>query len=85
GAGAVAALPGLSVRKDPKLGNIVVDKRGMTVYRFKKDSAWPMKSACTGACLDKWPVLAPVAKSDTAGIIKKGFVTFNRPDGLKQQ
>ncbi|WP_329126501.1 SCO0930 family lipoprotein [Streptomyces sp. NBC_01465] len=82
---AVAALPGLSVRKDPKLGDIVVDRRGMTVYRFKKDSAWPMKSACTGACLDKWPVVAPVAKSDTAGIIKKGFVTFNRPDGLKQQ
>jgi predicted lipoprotein with Yx(FWY)xxD motif len=82
---AVAALKGLSVRKDAKLGNIVVDKRGMTVYRFKKDSAWPMKSACTGACLDRWPVVAPVAKSDTAGIIKKGFVTFNRPDGLKQQ
>ncbi|MDX3855825.1 SCO0930 family lipoprotein [Streptomyces sp. AK02-01A] len=78
-------LPGLSVRKDPKLGDIVVDSRGMTVYRFKKDSAWPMKSACTGACLEKWPVVAPVEKNDTEGIIKKGFVTFDRPDGIKQQ
>ncbi|MFD9033493.1 SCO0930 family lipoprotein [Streptomyces sp. NPDC059567] len=76
---------GLSVRKDPKLGDIVVDSEGMTVYRFKKDSAWPMKTACTGACLEKWPVVAPVEKNDTKGITKKGFVTFNRPDGIKQQ
>lgn len=46
--GEQADLAGLSVRKGPKLGDIVVDKRGMTVYRFKKDTAWPMKSACTG-------------------------------------
>ncbi|MBT2443805.1 hypothetical protein J7E93_27645 [Streptomyces sp. ISL-36] len=76
---------GLSVRKDPKLGDIVVDSRGMTVYRFKKDSAWPMKTACVGACLEKWPVVAPVDKNDTEGITTKGFVTFNRPDGIKQQ
>ena len=41
---AAADLAGLSVRKDPKLGEIIVDKNGMTVYRFKKDTAWPMKS-----------------------------------------
>lgn len=76
---------GLSTRKDPKLGEIVVDKNGMTVYRFTKDSAWPMKSACTGACLEKWPVVPPVAKNDTKGILKKGFVIFDRPDGQRQQ
>ncbi|MFC9606805.1 SCO0930 family lipoprotein [Streptomyces niveus] len=80
-----ADLAGLSVRKDPKLGEIVVDAKGMTVYRFKKDTAWPMTTACTGACLEKWPVVAPVDKNDTEGIIKKGFVTFDRPDGIKQQ
>ncbi|MGW6460928.1 SCO0930 family lipoprotein [Streptomyces sp. NPDC055078] len=80
-----ADLAGLSTRKDPKLGEIVVDKNGMTVYRFMKDSAWPMKTACTGDCLKKWPVVAPVDKNDTKGILKKGFVTFNRPDGIKQQ
>ncbi|WP_167151969.1 SCO0930 family lipoprotein [Streptomyces sp. MBT27] len=80
-----AALPGLSVRKDAKLGDVIVDARGMTVYRFKKDSAWPMKSACTGACLQKWPAVAPVGKNDTKGIALKGFVTFDRPDGVKQQ
>ncbi|MGW8331823.1 SCO0930 family lipoprotein [Streptomyces sp. NPDC055897] len=80
-----AAMPGLSVRKDAKLGDVIVDARGMTVYRFKKDSAWPMKSACTGACLQKWPAVAPVGKNDTKGIALKGFVTFDRPDGVKQQ
>ncbi|MET9514652.1 SCO0930 family lipoprotein [Streptomyces sp. NPDC002994] len=80
-----ADLAGMSVRKDAKLGDVVVDSNGMTVYRFKKDSAWPMKTACTGACLDKWPVVPPVEKNDTEGILKKGFVTFDRPDGIKQQ
>ncbi|MFD5100817.1 SCO0930 family lipoprotein [Streptomyces albidochromogenes] len=78
-------LAGMSVRKDPKLGDIVVDSKGMTVYRFEKDSAWPMKTACTGACLEKWPVVPPVEKNDTEGILKKGFVVFDRPDGIKQQ
>ncbi|MFB8026928.1 SCO0930 family lipoprotein [Streptomyces sp. NPDC056465] len=87
GASAVdeAGLAGLSVRKDPELGDVVVDKRGMTVYRFKKDSAWPMKSACTGDCLKKWPVVPPVKKNEVAGVTTKGFVTFNRPDGIQQQ
>lgn len=80
-----ADLAGLSVRKDPKLGEIVVDKRGMTVYRFKKDSAWPMKTACTGECLKKWPVVSPVSKNDVEGVTTKGFTTFDRPDGIKQQ
>lgn len=83
--GEAADLAGLSVRKDPKLGEIVVDKNGMTVYRFMKDSAWPMKTACTGECLEKWPVVEPVDKNDIEGILEKGFVTFDRPDGIKQQ
>ncbi|WP_329140307.1 SCO0930 family lipoprotein [Streptomyces sp. NBC_00670] len=83
--GKKATLPGLSVRKDAKLGDIVVDKNGMTVYRFMKDQAWPVsKSACTGACLEKWPVVAPVEEADTKGVVKKGLMPFTRPDGAKQ-
>ncbi|QFZ73117.1 hypothetical protein GFH48_07435 [Streptomyces fagopyri] len=81
----LAALPGLSTRKDPKLGEIVVDKNGMTVYRFMKDQAWPVsKSACVGACLEKWPAVAPVKAADTKGVQKKGLMGFTRPDGAKQ-
>ena len=81
-----SAAPGLSVRKDPNLGEIVVDKNGMTVYRFLKDKAWPDPvSACTGACLEKWPAVAPVQANDTEGVVKKGLMSFTRPDGVKQQ
>ncbi|UFR07296.1 SCO0930 family lipoprotein [Streptomyces sp. Go40/10] len=78
-------LPGLSVRKDPKLGEVVVDKNGMTVYRFLKDQAWPKPvSHCTGACLEKWPAVGPVNTDDTEGVKKKGLMSFSRPDGVKQ-
>ncbi|MEU6063890.1 MULTISPECIES: SCO0930 family lipoprotein [Streptomyces] len=79
-------LPGLSVRKDAKLGDIVVDKNGMTVYRFIKDKAWPKSvSNCTGACLQKWPAVAEVSADDTKGVKKKGLMGFTRPDnGVKQ-
>ncbi|OIJ63217.1 SCO0930 family lipoprotein [Streptomyces mangrovisoli] len=82
----LADLPGLSVRKDPKLGDIVVDKNGMTVYRFLKDKAWPKSvSNCTGACLAKWPAVAEVDASDTKGVQKKGLMGFTRSDnGFKQ-
>ncbi|MET7452637.1 SCO0930 family lipoprotein [Streptomyces sp. NPDC005574] len=82
----LTSLPGLSTRKDPNLGEIVVDKNGMTVYRFLKDTAWPDPiSACTGACLEKWPAVGPVASNDTKDVQKKGLMSFTRPDGVKQQ
>ncbi|MCZ0985457.1 SCO0930 family lipoprotein [Streptomyces diastatochromogenes] len=81
----LSALPGLSVRKDPKLGDIIVDKNGMTVYRFLKDKAWPkVVSNCIGACLEKWPAVAPVKPENTEGVQKKGLMGFTRPDGEKQ-
>ncbi|WP_107419972.1 SCO0930 family lipoprotein, partial [Streptomyces carpinensis] len=80
----LAELPGLSVKKT-ELGDIVVDRNGMTVYRFLKDKAWPKSvSACTGACLEKWPAVAPVPAGDTKGVRKKGLMGFTRPDGVKQ-
>ncbi|MET9385527.1 SCO0930 family lipoprotein [Streptomyces sp. NPDC002928] len=82
----LTSLPGLSTRKDPNLGEVVVDKNGMTVYRFLKDKAWPKPvSACTGACLEKWPAVGPVETNDTEGVVKKGLMSFTRPDGVKQQ
>ncbi|MFB7173008.1 SCO0930 family lipoprotein [Streptomyces sp. NPDC056254] len=84
-ADAAAPAPGLSVAKDPKLGEHIVDGNGMTVYRFKKDSAWPMVSNCVGDCLAKWPVVPPVDKANAKGITQKNFSVLDRPDGQKQQ
>lgn len=84
-AGAGQAAGALTVAKDPKLGEHIVDGNGMTVYRFKKDTAWPMASNCTGDCVAKWPVVPPVDKANAKGIVEKGYSVLNRPDGMKQQ
>ncbi|KJY21059.1 MULTISPECIES: SCO0930 family lipoprotein [Streptomyces] len=85
GAAPAQAADGLSVAKDPKLGDHIVDGKGMTVYRFKKDSAWPMVSNCVGDCVAKWPVVPPVDKANAKGITEKNYLVLDRPDGKKQQ
>jgi len=60
---AAAGPASLMVATDPKLGQILVDGKGMTLYMYTKDE--PDKSNCTGKCLAAWPpfltVGAPVA------------------------
>ncbi len=41
---------------DAKLGDILVDRNGRTLYQFEKDQG--TTSACTGACANVWPALA---------------------------
>lgn len=43
----------LNAANDPKLGNILVDGKGMTLYLFKKDTAGV--SNCSAGCLQAWP------------------------------
>jgi predicted lipoprotein with Yx(FWY)xxD motif len=45
----------INVATDPKLGEILIDGKGMTLYMFTKDE--PDKSNCAGDCLAKWPPL----------------------------
>ena len=45
----------INVVADPKLGNILVGDKGMTLYMFTQDG--PDQSNCTGDCLVKWPPL----------------------------
>ncbi|MCB5165040.1 SCO0930 family lipoprotein [Streptomyces bambusae] len=77
-------LPALSLADDPALGRIVRDGKGRTLYRFTKDTAWPMKSNCTGACLEKWRPAQPVDLADVEGVNPKKLTTYTRPDGTKQ-
>lgn len=74
----------VSVFDQPKLGKLLVDKEGRTVYRFDKDSAWPMKFGCNGACLDTWKPVGPADKSKLEGIPEKLISTVTRPDGTQQ-
>ncbi len=45
----------INIVADPKLGNILVGDKGMTLYMFTQDG--PDQSNCTGDCLVKWPPL----------------------------
>ena len=72
----------LSTTSTP-LGTIVVDAKGMTVYLFALDS--PGRSACSGACLQYWPlVAAPATLPTSLPGITGTLGVLDRPDGAKQ-
>ncbi|MCX5402577.1 SCO0930 family lipoprotein [Streptomyces sp. NBC_00335] len=74
----------LSAVEDAKLGKLMVDSRGRTLYRFGKDSAWPMKFGCLDSCLDTWKPAEPVEGEKAVGIPAGLVGSVQRPDGTRQ-
>ncbi|MFD5885646.1 SCO0930 family lipoprotein [Streptomyces sp. NPDC060334] len=74
----------LAVAANEKLGKILVDAQGRTLYRFNKDSAWPMKIGCLDACVNTWKPAPPVDKAKAAGIPAGLIGKVKRPDGSEQ-
>jgi len=60
---AFAAEPAKMV--DTKMGKILADAKGMTLYTFDKDAMG--KSNCDEACLKKWPAFHAAAKAKAEG------------------
>ncbi len=54
--------PTVSVRQDERLGTLLVDSQGRTLYRFTQDSG--NTSACYGKCAQNWPPLLVDSESD---------------------
>ena len=72
----------VKVTHDSKLGDILVDTTGRTVYMFEKDQG--TMTACTGACAGTWPALKANATTTVgAGLdaskvgSANGQVTYN--------
>jgi len=66
-----------------KLGRILVNARGMTLYLFTKDKHG--HSTCTGRCTRVWPpVLVDAEPTAAAGVVKRKLSTRPRGDGRKQ-
>lgn len=68
-----------------KLGMVLVDDKGLTVYRFDDDKT-PGKSTCgPGVCANTWPAVI-VTGTPTAGtgIEASKLSTFKRDDGKTQ-
>jgi predicted lipoprotein with Yx(FWY)xxD motif len=74
--------PSVAVARS-RLGRILVDARGRTLYLFTKDRHG--RSACTGRCTRVWPP-ALVSGRPTAGAgVAKGMLrTRRRTDGRRQ-
>jgi predicted lipoprotein with Yx(FWY)xxD motif len=66
-----------------RLGKILVDSQGRTLYLFQKDSG--KKSACTGPCAAAWPPLRANGKPTVGSGAKASLVgTTTRSDGGPQ-
>ena len=72
----------LSVSKT-KLGKILVDSKGRTLYELGADTK--NKSTCAGACAMNWPPsIAPKKPTFGAGVSKSKLKVIKRADGKKQ-
>lgn len=66
-----------------KLGTILVDTKGHTLYLFEADKS--TKSTCNGACAAAWPPLLTSGKPTAGGSAKSGLLgTTKRSDGKIQ-
>ena len=60
-----ASKQALVTTRKPKLGTILVNAQGRSLYLFEKDKGG--KSACSGACAKAWPPLMTTGKPKAAG------------------
>ena len=82
GAGSTANTGVVHTAKGP-LGTILVDGKGMTIYRFAPDK--PGKSVCNGSCTTYWPpVKAPATVPSSLPGVTGKLGTTTRDDGSKQ-
>jgi predicted lipoprotein with Yx(FWY)xxD motif len=66
-----------------RLGEVLVDSKGRTLYLFKKDKG--TKSACSGPCASAWPPIQVNGKATAAGDAKASKIaTTTRSDGTSQ-
>ena len=73
----------IGVSNNSKLGNVLVDSQGRTVYLFKKDTS--SMSTCSGACATQWPpVISKGKPSAGTGVTASMLGTTTRSDGSNQ-
>ncbi|GAA2151212.1 hypothetical protein [Actinomadura napierensis] len=80
-----AAPTTLEVASVTKLGKVVTDGQGRTLYRFDNDTAKPSASRCAGACAKAWPpVWATTSATRVNGVEQTLVGKVQRPDGKWQ-
>jgi len=80
-----AAAPVLQAASVNRLGKIVTDGDGRTLYRFDKDTARPPASTCLDSCAKTWPpVQATQDAVQVEGVDQRLVGKVKRPDGTWQ-
>jgi len=80
---AALASSGVGVTTNPQVGNILVDDRGMTLYRFTPDQ--PSSSTCYDGCARAWPpVLVDAVPTVPDATLSAGLGLAPRTDGTQQ-
>lgn len=75
--------PDVTIGDGGELGQILVDKDGLTLYIFTRDE--PGTSNCSGGCAMAWPPLTTTNPAVNApDSIKDGFSLIQRGDGSMQ-
>lgn len=74
----------LQTATDPKLGTIVTDSAGFTLYRFDQDQSKPSVSTCNGGCAAIWPAEHDTGNVTVKGVDSKLVGSVTRADGTKQ-
>jgi predicted lipoprotein with Yx(FWY)xxD motif len=73
----------LTAASNPRLGTILVDDEGQTVYEFAADP--PGRSTCYGACASIWPPVTTEAPPQAGhGAAAGKLSTITRRDGRTQ-
>lgn len=80
-----AAAPNALIRKViPKMGAIVTDAKGWTLYRFDEDTAKPPATNCAGKCAEIWPPALTNGNPQLSGVDPTLVGTVRRADGSLQ-
>lgn len=76
----------LGTNSTDKLGTVVADGLGFTLYRFEQDTAEPSTTTCVDACATAWPpMLDESGQEPTLDQVDKKIVgSVRRPDGTTQ-
>jgi predicted lipoprotein with Yx(FWY)xxD motif len=75
----------VAVAANPKLGKILVDSKGNTLYYFEKDKQNGGSSTCSGACASVWPPYTAGGKPQAqSGASASKLGTIKRSDGSSE-
>ncbi|MEJ3743637.1 hypothetical protein WEI85_10140 [Actinomycetes bacterium KLBMP 9797] len=75
----------LTAKKINKMGTVVVDQDGFTLYRFEKDTTDPAASNCVQKCEQVWPpAYTEDGEPELVGVADEKVGVITRADGTKQ-